>query len=130
VAGNKYLLDTNAVIALQKKDPALSAVLEKVEDVFVPSIVIGELYFGAYKSGRPQANRQAVATFAAGRVILNCDASTGDIYGQIKYGLRVKGRPIPENDIWIGAIALQYDLILLTRDDHYSEIDNLRIQKW
>lgn len=130
MAGNKLLLDTNAVIALQQKDTALLQLLEAEEDIFVPSIVIGELYYGAYKSGRPEENRKTVSEFAEKRQVIHCDAQTGDAYGQIKYALRTKGRPIPENDIWIAAIALQYDGILITRDEHYREIENLRTQKW
>ena len=67
VAGNKLLLDTNAVIALQQKDADLLKFLENEEDVFIPSVVIGELYYGAYKSGRPEENRATVAAFAASR---------------------------------------------------------------
>ncbi len=130
MAGNKLLLDTNAVIALQQKDTVLLALLEFEEDIFIPAVVIGELYYGAYKSGRAEKNRQTVAAFAKSRVILNCDSSTGDAYGQIKYALRLKGRPIPENDMWIAALTLQYDGILISRDAHYAEIENLRIQKW
>ncbi len=130
MAGNKLLLDTNAVIALQQRDTDLLKLLENEEDIFVPAVVIGELYYGAYKSGRPEENRQTVATFAAARVILNSDAGTGDAYGQIKYALRLKGRPIPENDIWIAALTLQYDCILISRDTHYDEIENLRTRQW
>ncbi len=130
MAGNKLLLDTNAVIALQREDANLLNLLENAEDVFIPAVVIGELYYGAYKSGRPEENRQTVAAFAAARVILNLDSSTGDAYGQIKHALRLKGRPIPENDIWIAALTLRYDGILITRDAHFSEIENLRTQQW
>jgi tRNA(fMet)-specific endonuclease VapC len=130
VAGSKLLLDTNAVIALQHGETRILKVLENEEDVFIPAVVIGEMYYGAYKSGRPEENRKTVAAFAAERRILHCDADTGDAYGQIKYALRLKGRPIPENDIWIAALTLQADGILITRDEHYDEVENLRTQKW
>ncbi|HVU12700.1 MAG TPA: type II toxin-antitoxin system VapC family toxin [Phototrophicaceae bacterium] len=124
------MLDTNAVIALQQENPNLLKLLGNEEDIFVPAIVAGELYFGAYKSGRPEENRQIVSDFIAKRVMLHCDANTGDAYGQIKYALRLKGRPIPENDIWIAALMLQYDGVLVTQDAHYAEVENLRTQKW
>ena len=104
--------------------------LAAAEEVFVPSIVIGELYFGAYKSARSEDNRKAVETFTAGRVVLIPDADTADMYGQIKYALRIKGRPIPENDIWIAALAMQHDLVLLTKDQHFAEVDNLSVTQW
>lgn len=130
VAGNKYLLDTNAIIALQRENEALKKLLSTATDVFVPVVAVGELYYGAYKSGRVEENRQNVAAFIAGRVVLYVDADTADVYGQVKQGLRAKGRPIPENDIWIAALAIQYDLTLITDDAHFAEVDNLNWQKW
>ncbi|WP_375340510.1 PIN domain-containing protein [Plectonema radiosum] len=47
-----------------------------------------------------------------------------------KYLLRIKGHPLPENDIWIAAIALQYNLMLVTRDAHFLEIENLQTVTW
>lgn len=128
--GNKFLLDTNAIIALQREDEALKKLLGTATDVFVPAVAVGELYYGAYKSGRVEANRQNVALFVTGRVILNVDADTADVYGQAKQALRAKGRPIPENDIWIAALAIQYGLTLITNDAHFGEVDNLDWRHW
>lgn len=130
MAGSKFLLDTNAIIALQREDEALKKLLTAATDVFVPVVAVGELYYGAYKSGRVEENRQNVAAFIAGRVVLRVDADTADVYGQAKQGLRAKGRPIPENDIWIAALAIQYDLTLITDDAHFAEVDNLNWQGW
>lgn len=57
-------------------------------------------------------------------------AETSQQYGKIKNGLRVKGRPIPENDIWIAAICKQHGLTLISRDEHFKEIDGLPITAW
>ena len=51
-------------------------------------------------------------------------------YGKIKNQLKEKGQPIPENDIWIAAIAQQYDLTLVTDDLHFDTITGLKIEKW
>jgi tRNA(fMet)-specific endonuclease VapC len=61
---------------------------------------------------------------------LHIDENTATLYGSIKAALRKKGKPIPENDIWIAAIVQQHDLILITRDKHFSEIDNLNTGLW
>ena len=98
--------------------------------IFVPSIVVGELYYGAANSTRKDENQRRVDNYVASIVVLNCDASTGKHYGEIKTKLRVKGKPIPENDIWIAAVALQFDLTLATRDVHFQHVDGLRIEKW
>ncbi len=126
----KYLLDTNAVIALFADEPAIKDLLREADEVFVPSIVIGELFFGALKSGRVKENLAYIDDFAASSVVLGCDTETARRYGEVKNVLREKGRPIPENDIWIAAIALQHDLILMTRDVHLSEVDRLKLAAW
>jgi len=55
---------------------------------------------------------------------------TAKLYGEIKNRLKVKGRPIPENDIWIAALAQQYSLTLASNDGHFSEIENLQAEMW
>jgi len=130
VAGNRYLLDTNAIIALQREDEDLKKRLSDADDVFVPVIAVGELYFGAYKSTKVEDNLKAVASFVSDRTVLTTDSNTADIYGQVKQALRDKGRPIPENDIWIAALALQYELNLVTLDSHFREVQKLKTQDW
>jgi tRNA(fMet)-specific endonuclease VapC len=131
VIGNKHLLlDTNAIIALQRDDQNLKKILGDATDVFVPIIVIGELYYGAYKSQQRAINIEKVTQFAHDRVILNVEFNTANIYGQIKQKLQAKGRPIPENDIWIASIAIQYDLVLITNDAHFQVVEGLICQGW
>lgn len=124
-----YLLDANAAIALMNGDASIAVVLSQ-NAAYVPSIVLGELYYGAEKSGRVEQNLQRVDEFAANRSVLVCDGETARIYGRLYYQLRAKGKPIPENDVWIAAIALQHHLTLLTRDVHFNEVDNLPVQGW
>ena len=62
--------------------------------------------------------------------MLPCDTATAQQYGDIKNQLRAKGRPIPENDIWIAAIAMQYQLTLVARDGHFHEVDGLQVETW
>ena len=126
----KYLLDTNIVIALFADDSVLVGKIAKTEDIFVSAVVIGELFYGASKSGRPGKNSERIDIFASDNVILNCDMETARWYGKIKNRLRKKGRPIPENDIWIAAIAFQHDLILISRDEHFEEVEDLKLEKW
>lgn len=130
VVGNRFLIDTNAIIALQRENAAIKTLLASASDVFLPVIAIGELYFGAYKSQRVEENRRAVTAFAANRVVLMVDTDTADVFGQVKQQLRAKGRPIPENDLWIAALAIQYDLTLITDDEHFSAVDNLSWRRW
>ncbi len=126
----RYLLDTNIVIALFAEDAAIIESLSEAEQVFVPSIVVGELCYGARKSSKPTDNLARIDEFVDGNVILGCDAETARLYGDIKNRLRIKGRPLPENDLWIAAVAQQYQLTLITRDAHFDEIVDLSIASW
>lgn len=123
------LLDTNAVIALLADDPNLLRFLE-TNAVILPCIVLGELYYGAQRSERTDANTAVIDDLAQSSVVLVCDASTARFYGEIKNALRLKGRPIPENDIWIAALAQQHSLKLVTRDTHFDDIHGLSLERW
>jgi tRNA(fMet)-specific endonuclease VapC len=62
--------------------------------------------------------------------ILMPDRATADVYGEICFALRRKGKPIPENDIWIAALTLQHGRPLLTRDAHFREVEGLNVLGW
>jgi len=129
-ASGKVLLDTNIVIALLEGDEEVLLNLEQASEVFVPAIVFGELFFGAAKSSRPHENSAKLEQFAVGRIVLPCDLRVAREYGRLKRDLREKGTPIPENDIWIAAIATSHDLVLATRDRHFRDVDGLVIAAW
>ncbi len=124
-----YLIDTNAAIALLNNHPEMVNLLAQV-DFYVPSIAVGELYWGAEKSANLEVNRKRVDDFISQRSVLNCDSETARRYGKVHAQLRRKGRPIPQNDIWIAATALQHDLILLTKDQHFQHVDGLTVESW
>ena len=126
----RFALDTNIVVARFADDENVIAKSREANAIFVPSIVLGELYFGAQKSGRVEANMRRVNDLAASEAVLNCDAQTARFYALIKNQLRLKGKPIPENDMWIAAVALRYDLTLVTRDAHFGNVENLRTELW
>lgn len=124
----RFLLDTNIVIALFATDSDVIDFLSQAQDVFIPSIVLGELYYGAYKSKRAKTNLKQISEFADSSAILDCDRMTSGLYGMIKNELKSQGRPIPENDIWIAAMCIQHRLILVSRDLHFHEIDGLQVE--
>jgi len=126
----RFLLDTNIIIALFANEATIKSNLEQAHEVFLPSIVVGELCYGARKSGRVEANLARVNELVGSSTILVCDAETAQQYGEVKNNLRLKGRPLPENDVWIAALSLQHDLVLVTRDAHFKEVENLRTVAW
>lgn len=132
VSGSEYLLDTNIIVDFFKGD---SNVIEQlsVREIFVPSIVVGELYFGAYASSfvNNQAKRLSeIAYFVEKYTVLKISRDTSDHYGRIKAQLKAMGTPIPENDIWIAALAKEHNLEVVTRDQHFAQIPDLQILEW
>jgi tRNA(fMet)-specific endonuclease VapC len=125
-----FLLDTNIAVALLAGEDAVRASLNQSGLMFLSSIVLGELFYGARKSARVASNLAKVEELAAKFVVLGCDVSTARHYGEIKTRLRAKGRPIPENDIWIAAHARQYELTLVTRDAHFSAVEGISVEVW
>ena len=126
----KYLLDTNIVIAIFVGAQNVLEPLVQSNEIFLPTIVLGELYYGARKSTHVDANISRIDELGASSALLGCDIDTSRHYGQIKNDLRAKGRPIPENDIWIAAVAQQHGLTLISRDTHFHEVEGLLLEVW
>jgi len=126
----RHLLDTSIIIALFKNDETVRNQVAASLEVFVPAIAVGELYYGAQHSAHVEKNMKRVREFAENATVLVCDIATAQHYGQIKNELKMKGHPLPENDVWIAAIAKQYSLTVVTRDQHFKEIDALLLEEW
>jgi tRNA(fMet)-specific endonuclease VapC len=122
---SRLLLDTNAVIALFRAEPSAMSKLRGANEVFLPSIVLGELLYGALRSDRREENAVRCRRFAAANAVLPCDEQTAEEYALIEAGLRRRGTPIPCNDVWISALALQHGLAVLTRDEHFDRVADL-----
>ena len=123
----KYLLDTNIVISLFAGNEVVLSWIKEVNEIYIPSIVLGELFYGAQKSANVESNISKITELASHSYILPCDDETAKHYGEIKNNLRKKGRPIPENDIWIAAINEQHGLSLVTSDAHFKEVEGISL---
>jgi tRNA(fMet)-specific endonuclease VapC len=88
------------------------------------------LFYGAFKSQRTEEELKKIGEFARAVRVLDCDSDTAEVYGRIKTALRARGRPIPENDIWIAATAMQHDLPLAMRDPHFEQVEGLILASW
>ncbi len=126
----RFLLDTNIVIALFRMEQAVIEALGQADEVFIPVIVLGELYYGARKSAHPDENVDRITDLGKSSSLLSVDEKTAELYGAVKNALRRGGTPIPENDIWVAAVAMQYGLTIVTRDDHFRKIKGLLIVEW
>ncbi len=127
IMNGKYLLDTNTVISFMRKDEKTVEAIHELEEVFIPVTVVGELYYGAFKSKKIKENLKNISELLKIISVLGNDVETARIYGDLKSKLKEKGRPIPENDIWIASIAKQYKLTIMTTDQHFEAIENLKL---
>jgi tRNA(fMet)-specific endonuclease VapC len=129
--GKNYLLDTNIVIGLFANE---AMIVEKIKShsisICIPSVVIGELFYGAEQSSRKEENKKKIEALAQASLVVECDTDTARLYGKIKSQLKAKGTPIPENDIWIAALAEQHRLTLVTRDKHFNAIETVSTESW
>ncbi len=127
---SSFLLDTNILIAALDEDPAVLDAVARSDAVCIPAVALGELYYGASHSAHPERNFSRVTSLAAGQIVIGTDDGTAMQYGLVKADLRRRGRLIPDNDLWIAALALQHDFTLATRDAHFTSVTNLRIVRW
>lgn len=130
MTGADILADTNAAIAWIKKDPVFARAMVSWSAPAISLFTLGELVFGALKSTRREQNRAAVERAKKSFVLVLPTERTSEVYAEIRFALRTKGRPIPENDLWIASLAIEYNLPLLTRDGHFREVDGLTVESW
>ncbi|MBN2444137.1 MAG: type II toxin-antitoxin system VapC family toxin [Spirochaetales bacterium] len=126
MSGNKIILDTNQIIFILNNSGDISW-LKKYDIVYLPVIVIGELLFGALNSKNKDKNLEKLDKIIQKCTILNVTHLTSQIYAKIRLSLKKKGKPIPENDLWIAAICIEHNLPLLTADNHFREIEELKM---
>ena len=124
------ILDTNAVSALLAGDDALGEVLASEARHHLPVIVVGEYRFGFVRSRRRDHLTSLLTELIRQSMVLDVDLTTSEHYGRVREWLRAQGRPIPENDVWIAALALQHGVAIVSRDAHFDEVDGLRRIGW
>ncbi len=129
-ANGDVLLDTSVVIPYFKKDAAVGRRFQSAATLYLPQTVLGELYCGAYLSANQTKTLQEITNFLSAVILLSPSAATADHYGQIRAALSKAGTPIPENDIWISALAKEYQLPLAARDSHFDQVAGLQVLKW
>jgi predicted nucleic acid-binding protein len=124
----KLVLDTNIYCDFAEGLPdAVDAIAAYGQTVFIPSIVLGELYFGFMKGSRQQFNekklRQVVSRLKIEVIDVNTDVARK--YAMIYLSLQKKGIKIPINDVWIAACCMEVGGTLLTRDKHFELVDQI-----
>ena len=123
----RVMLDTNAYSAFKRGDATIVESLSKADEILIPTPVLGELRSGFRAGTREAANLKELEAFLASpRVRVHpLGEETAIFYAEVHGALRAAGTPIPTNDLWIAAAALETGSVLLTRDAHFDSVAGL-----
>jgi len=123
----KLLIDTNCYSDFVRGDKSVTECLVEADRIYVPFVVLAELRAG-FRCGKFSEKNEAVLSkfLSNPRVeVLYADSQTPFAYAEIFAQLRMKGTPIPTNDIWIAALAVQHSLPLCSRDAHFANLPQI-----
>jgi len=129
--GKGVLLDTTIVVDhFRSANAPLGAFLRDGGTAYLPLTALGELFAGAHRVARRDPALRQIALLLNAVVILPPDEATAQTYGEIHGELARAGTPIPQNDIWIAALAREHGLPLATRDAHFAQVAGLVLLDW
>ena len=123
----RVAVDTNRLTDLLRGDARLAERLGTCDEVWVPLMVLGEIKAGFYGGAQRHRNEALIQRFLAKATVslLIPGRETAEHYARIFVQLKRAGPPVPDNDLWIAALALEHDLTLITRDRHFERIPQL-----
>jgi tRNA(fMet)-specific endonuclease VapC len=130
----RHILDTNAVIALigRKSDHLVQRIFDSApRSLAVSSVVVHELYYGAYKSSRVEHNLETLRLLLADFAVLDIEENDAIVSGAIRASLALKGTPIGPYDVLIAGQAKARNLVLVTNNTkEFERVDGLAIEDW
>ena len=123
----KVMMDTSAYTAFLRGSPEVKEAVQQADEIVFNPVVLGELIAGFLMGRNERKNRAILKDFLSSpRVIVaEIDEETSERYAVIVQSLRMKGTPIPTNDLWISASAMQHGLRVLTTDKHYLKVPQI-----
>jgi tRNA(fMet)-specific endonuclease VapC len=124
------ILDTNALSAFIDGEPAVGVRLATETLVAIPVIVLGEFRYGIAGSRYRDRYERWLAEHLSSFEILDVAEPTTRTYARVRAALKKAGRPIPANDAWIAALALQHRLPVMSRDEHFDAVPGVRRESW
>lgn len=126
----KLALDTSVAVRFLNGDQAVVNQILALPIVILPTVVVGELLFGAENSSRSLQNLPRYLEFIDTCEVVNMGRETAAIYARTRLLLKRKGKPIPMNDVWIAAQCLEHGWRLVTDDSDFSYLDELVLENW
>ena len=124
------ILDTNALSAFVDGDAGVGDVLRRQARAAIPVIVLGEFRYGIAQSKRRSTYEAWLLSHLIHFDVLSVTDETAVAYAALRVTLKRSGRPIPANDAWIAALALQHRLPVLSRDEHFDAVPDLDRRSW
>ena len=124
------ILDTNALSAFVDGEPAVGTRVAAEARVAIPVIVLGEFRYGIEASRHRRRYERWLDEFLPDFEVLPITESTAVRYAQLRWSLKRVGRPIPANDAWIAALAIEHRFAVLSRDEHFDAVPGLRREGW
>lgn len=124
------ILDTNALSAFIDGEPAVGVRLVSETYVAIPVIVLGEFRYGIAGSRYRDRYERWLVDHLSSFEILDVTEPTTRTYARVRAALKKAGRPIPANDAWIAALALQHRLPVMSRDEHFDAVPGVRREAW
>ncbi len=126
----KRVIDTSLYSSFMKGEVEAESLIQNADLLMISPIVLGELWSGFKSGNQEKNNRNNLDSFLSSpRVsITTIDQDTADAYSVIYSHLRDIGTPIPTNDLWIAASALQYGARIATRDRHFLKIPQVIVE--
>lgn len=124
------IIDTNALSAFFDADPGALRRFEQADDIAVPVIVLGEYRFGLLGSRKRRAREEVLEQLLRSARVLEVTDATSRHYAAIRHDLRTAGTPIPVNDTWIAALAREHALPILSNDEHFDAVRDVRRTSW
>ena len=124
------ILDTNGLSAMADSVATLEPLLRNAREIAIPVIVLGEYRYGIRESRNRARYERWLKNMVADCRALVVDEGTAEAYAEVRGQLKHKGRPIPGNDLWIAALAIQHALPLLSRDQHFDFVSGLERIGW
>ena len=125
MSGHSVALDTIVAIDVLA-DWAESLTSQPITEFVLPVPVVGELRYGALNSRRADENMAEVERLVARCHILDITLATAEVYARLRLDLKKKGKPIPENDLWIAALCVEHQVKLAAVDNHFDAVDGLQ----
>jgi tRNA(fMet)-specific endonuclease VapC len=128
----RLLVDTSAYSAFMRGHEAVKQALQRADAIYVNPIILGELLAGFQRGRHRENNEEVLGQFLASpRVsVVTVDEDTAERYAVILNGLKTAGTPIPTNDMWIAATAMQHGLPVLTTDAHYLKVQQILVHEF